>query len=351
MHAHCLPIFYASGAYEDTFAVDSDPNGRFHLIGAGHCGAGVFDCSSRADEQIAGFSGAVRRSVKRWGGPGGVEEAWPLLCAEHHKGGCPTLKLPKGFVAPTPVYRSGVLCTAPTSVLPIPAPSVVSPPPPTSAFNLRPRPPVTPQPGTQTLASPFNLSSASPFTPSTYQWPRAGNAFSSAPLAFPTSPSAARTPLASRASATPRFMSRQMPPSSPPSLPPVSSSPGPAPTASSVLSFASSDLSNLSSSPDSSPRSPRSLSEIEYGCDDDDLFPPPGSLMWAVKGMRHQSWSDPAAAVRAAMDRGMGQMFTLMYSTDPTELEDMHGYAVGIRIGGRFVRDGSVRDGSAGSST
>ncbi|KAK7008531.1 hypothetical protein R3P38DRAFT_3210857 [Favolaschia claudopus] len=335
MRNHCTPLYYASGNYDDTYAVDSDPNGRFHLIGLGHCGAGVFDCPLRANEQIVGFSGAVRRSVKRWGGSGGVEEAWAALCEEHHKGGCPALRLPKGFVEPTPVVRNHVLRTAPASVLPIREPSIVSPLPPTSAFNLPPRRPLTPPGATQTLASPFDLSSASPFSPSTYQWPRSsGTIFSSA---FPTSPTASRAP------ATPRFMARPVAPSSPANLPPVTSSPARPPTASSVLSFTSSDLSNLpSSSPNSSPRS---LSEIEYGFDDDDLCPPP--VLWGIKGMRCQSWSDPKAAVCAALERGMGPMITLMYSDDETTLEDMHGWAVGIRIGGRPVRDGTVPSSSS----
>ncbi|KAJ7015981.1 hypothetical protein C8F04DRAFT_1203971 [Mycena alexandri] len=121
-------------ASQDTIVHDGRKEGRYFVVGAGHCGSGVFTNAHIADLQTNGFSGYAKRSTKRWTGVGGVEELWASFCDEYHRDGCHAAqRLPSGWDAPTPVVRGcpapAPVAPAPAPVAPAPAPVAVAPPP------------------------------------------------------------------------------------------------------------------------------------------------------------------------------------------------------------------------------
>ncbi|KAJ7713336.1 hypothetical protein B0H16DRAFT_1743407 [Mycena metata] len=117
---HCQPRYFPQPGDEDTIVHDGRKDGRYFVVGAGHCGSGVFTNAHVADLQTNGFSGYAKRSAKRWVGLNGVEEIWKTFCEDYHKDGChrASLRLPDGWLAPTPVPRG---CNAP------PAPGAAAP--------------------------------------------------------------------------------------------------------------------------------------------------------------------------------------------------------------------------------
>ncbi|KAJ7185968.1 hypothetical protein C8R46DRAFT_1208057 [Mycena filopes] len=145
----CQPRYFPRAGDEDTFVHDARKLGRYYLVGAGHCGTGVFSNSKDADEQIDGFSGYVRLSAKRWTGASGVVELWASLCDQLHSDGCHNnSRLPIGWTAPTPVAR-GCPAPPPTPAFvppPAPTPAFVPPPAPAPATAHAPRTPATPTP-------------------------------------------------------------------------------------------------------------------------------------------------------------------------------------------------------------
>ncbi|KAJ7025850.1 hypothetical protein C8F04DRAFT_1268834 [Mycena alexandri] len=117
----CSPRFFPQPGDEDTFVHDGRKDGRYFVVGAGHCGNGVFTNANVANKQTDGFSGCEKRSTKRWTGVGGVEEIWASFCDRLHQEGCHrSLRMPEGWTAPTPVVRN---CSAPAPG-PEPAPAV-----------------------------------------------------------------------------------------------------------------------------------------------------------------------------------------------------------------------------------
>ncbi|KAK7000212.1 hypothetical protein R3P38DRAFT_2797480 [Favolaschia claudopus] len=376
----CLPYFYPEKGDESTFDVDHNPHKRYYVLGAAHCGGGIFTCPDRANRETNNFSGQKKRAVKTWSA---AETVWREMHDKHHTGGCPEFTLPPDIPAPTPVYINGSIRTAAASLLPLVSPSVCSPPPCPSSFTapwptddapapsadapapsasiaslaslaslprtasrappspnlVRSRPPVTPQPGTQQpfLGSPF--SPFSPAVPSSVS-PSPLRPFR-APPAFPIlSPLTAQAPTPP----PPTALYQQSPLYQSPVFSPNARAPPP--RTSSPLSRVSdilSDMSDVTSgflsdmdvpSTTASPRSsPRTLSAIDLDDDDeyaaefdDELYAP--RVMWAVKGLRYSSWDDPREAIAAAEANGMGQMFTLMSSSDGAELESMHSWGV-----------------------
>ncbi|KAJ7044748.1 hypothetical protein C8F04DRAFT_1250001 [Mycena alexandri] len=142
----CLPRFFPQPGHEDTFTHDARKDGRYFVVGAGHCN-GVFTDSHIADLQTNGFSGYEKRSTKRWTGVGGVEEIWASFCDRLHQGGCHrNTGLPDGWTAPTPVVRDCPAPAAPAAVPPAPAVVIAAPP---SAAT----PPQTPRATTKTGGS------------------------------------------------------------------------------------------------------------------------------------------------------------------------------------------------------
>ncbi|KAJ7021716.1 hypothetical protein C8F04DRAFT_1195187 [Mycena alexandri] len=117
----CAPRYFPQPGHEDTIAHDGRKDGRYFVVGAGHCGNGVFTDAKVADKQTDGFSGYEKHSAKRWTGVGGVEELWATFCDRLHRDGCHTGHLPDGWDAPVPVVRG---CAAPT---PAPAPAALNP--------------------------------------------------------------------------------------------------------------------------------------------------------------------------------------------------------------------------------
>ncbi|KAK6977457.1 hypothetical protein R3P38DRAFT_3237204 [Favolaschia claudopus] len=374
----CLPYFYPEKGDESTYDVDHNPHKRYYVLGAAHCGGGIFTCPDHANRETNNFSGQKKRAVKTWSA---AETVWREMHDKHHTSGCPEFTLPPDIPAPTPVYINGSIRTAAASLLPLVSPSVCSPPPDPSTFTapwptdddpapgasiaslaslastraasrappsprlVRARPPVTPQPGTQ---HPFLGSPFSPFSPAV------PSSVSPSPLRPPRLPASfpVISPLASLAPTPPPPTALYRSPGvyQDGHAPSLTSSP--LSRVSDVLSEMSSDISSVSDMdfPPStaSPRSsPRTLSEINldddeyagaFGEEDDGMYEE--RLMWAVKGLRHGSWADPRDAIAAAMANGMGSMFTLMSSFDVTELENMHSWGVvahgpaGARAGG-----------------
>ncbi|KAK7027868.1 hypothetical protein R3P38DRAFT_2777022 [Favolaschia claudopus] len=331
----CLPYFYPEKGDESTFDVDHNPHKRYYVLGAGHCGGGIFTCPDRANRETNNFSGQKKRAVKTWSA---AETVWREMHDKHHTSGCPEFTLPPDIPAPTPVYINGSIRTAAASLLPLVSPlapsasiaSLASLPraasrAPPSPKLVRSRPPVTPQPGTQQpfLGSPFSPAVPSSVSPSPLRPPRV-------PASFPV-----LSPLTAQAPTPP-------PPTALYQSPVFSANTRAPPRTSSPLSRVSdilSDMSDVTSgflsdmdfpSTTASPRSsPRTLSAIELDDDDeyaaefpvdDELYAP--RVMWAVKGLRYSSWDDPRDAIAAAEANGMGQMFTLMSSNDGAELEN-----------------------------
>ncbi|KAJ7030892.1 hypothetical protein C8F04DRAFT_1263383 [Mycena alexandri] len=99
----CQPRYFPQPGHEDTVAHDGRKDGRYFVVGAGHCGNGVFTDAHVADMQTNGFSGYAKRSTKRWTGVNGVEDLWAAFCDEFHRDGCHTARLPDGWDAPVPV--------------------------------------------------------------------------------------------------------------------------------------------------------------------------------------------------------------------------------------------------------
>ncbi|KAJ7019134.1 hypothetical protein C8F04DRAFT_1198070 [Mycena alexandri] len=83
----CAPRYFPQPGHEDTIAHDGRKDGRYFVVGAGHCGNGVFTDAKVADKQTDGFSGYEKRSAKRWTGVGGVEELWATFCDRLHRDG------------------------------------------------------------------------------------------------------------------------------------------------------------------------------------------------------------------------------------------------------------------------
>ncbi|KAJ7782957.1 hypothetical protein B0H16DRAFT_1447194 [Mycena metata] len=125
----CQPRYFPQPGHEDTKAHDGRKEGRYFVVGAGHCGNGVFTDAIVANTQTDGFSGYVKRSAKRWTGLGGVEEIWASFCDDLHQDGCHTGRLPAGWDAPVPVVRG---CPPAAAAAP-PAPAAAPPAASTSA--------------------------------------------------------------------------------------------------------------------------------------------------------------------------------------------------------------------------
>ncbi|KAJ7025878.1 hypothetical protein C8F04DRAFT_1268722 [Mycena alexandri] len=144
----CQPRYFPQPGHEDTVAHDGRKEGRYFVVGVGHCGSGVFTDAKAADRQTDGFSGYVKRAAKRWTGTAGVEELWASFCDQYHQDGCHSYRgLPDGWAAPTPVVRGCAPVLAPA---PAPAPPPAGSPP-TSARTPHPSPaPQTPRPAART---------------------------------------------------------------------------------------------------------------------------------------------------------------------------------------------------------
>ncbi|KAJ7017232.1 hypothetical protein C8F04DRAFT_1200820 [Mycena alexandri] len=123
LELQCWPKtrYFPQPGHENTFIHDARKDGRYFVVGAGHCGNGVFTDAHVADLQTNGFSGYARRAAKRWTGVGGVEEIWASFCDQFHQDGCHNggFPMPAGWVAPTPVVRG---CAAPSAPAPAAAP-------------------------------------------------------------------------------------------------------------------------------------------------------------------------------------------------------------------------------------
>ncbi|KAJ7770678.1 hypothetical protein B0H16DRAFT_1715335 [Mycena metata] len=163
----CQPRYFPQRGHEDTVAHDGRKDGRYFVVGAGHCGNGVFTDPIVANKQTDGFSGYHKRSTKRWGGVGGVEDIWASFCDELHQDGChPTIRLPDGWDAPVPVVRGCPPASAPAHPAPAaaPAPAAVPAAEPPSVSISAPRTPRASTSGSgNTWASPFFVrSSTSP---------------------------------------------------------------------------------------------------------------------------------------------------------------------------------------------
>ncbi|KAJ7026234.1 hypothetical protein C8F04DRAFT_1268410 [Mycena alexandri] len=101
----CEPRYFPQPGHENTITHDGRKDGRYYVVGAGHCGNGVFTDPKIADRETDGFSGYEKRAAKRWTGVGGVEEIWASFCDRLHRDGCHTGRLPDGWNAPVPVVR------------------------------------------------------------------------------------------------------------------------------------------------------------------------------------------------------------------------------------------------------
>ncbi|KAJ7723988.1 hypothetical protein B0H16DRAFT_1736935 [Mycena metata] len=127
---HCQPRYFPQPGHEDTIVHDGRKDGRYFVVGAGHCGSGVFTDAHVADMQTNGFSGYAKRSAKRWTGLNGVEEIWATFCEDYHKYGCHRAqRLPDGWAAPTPVVRG---CNAPPALVGAAAPAAAPAPAPSA---------------------------------------------------------------------------------------------------------------------------------------------------------------------------------------------------------------------------
>ncbi|KAJ7043426.1 hypothetical protein C8F04DRAFT_1250862 [Mycena alexandri] len=178
----CKPRYFPQPGHEDTVDHDGRKDGRYFVVGVGRCGGGVFTDPKVADQQTDGFSGYVKRAVKRWAGVGGVEDLWASICDQYHQDGCHhNDRLPDGWEAPTPVVRG--CAPAPPAAAPAPPAPPVAAPPAAAPHAAPPAPappaaaPKTPRPTTKTggsgntLASPFFVSSSqspSPLRPPQY---------------------------------------------------------------------------------------------------------------------------------------------------------------------------------------
>ncbi|KAJ7028787.1 hypothetical protein C8F04DRAFT_1265539 [Mycena alexandri] len=110
----CKPRYFPETGHEDTVVHDGLKDGRYFVVGVGHCGNGVFTDPKVADKQTDGFSGYKKRAAKHWAGVGGVEEIWSLFCNRFHWDGCHNDdRLPDGWNTPIPVVRG---CPAPPAV-------------------------------------------------------------------------------------------------------------------------------------------------------------------------------------------------------------------------------------------
>ncbi|KAJ7018309.1 hypothetical protein C8F04DRAFT_1199092 [Mycena alexandri] len=107
----CQPRYFPQPGHEDTITHDGRKDGRYYVVGAGHCGNGVFTDPKIADRETDGFSGYEKRSTKRWTGINGVEEIWASYCDRLHRDGCHTGRLPDGWDAPVAVVHG---CAPPT---------------------------------------------------------------------------------------------------------------------------------------------------------------------------------------------------------------------------------------------
>ncbi|KAJ7015992.1 hypothetical protein C8F04DRAFT_1203936 [Mycena alexandri] len=167
----CPPKFGANHGYfpqpghEDTVAHDGRKDGRYFVVGAGHCGNGVFTDPIVANKQTDGFSGYHKRSAKRWTGVGGVEDLWASFCDELHQGGChPPTRLPEGWDAPVPVVRG---CPpAPAAAHPASAAAVPAAEPPFPSINAPRTPRASDTTGSgNTSASPLFVHSSASSSP------------------------------------------------------------------------------------------------------------------------------------------------------------------------------------------
>ncbi|KAJ7727255.1 hypothetical protein B0H16DRAFT_1735295 [Mycena metata] len=186
MHAKkpCQPRYFPQPGHEDTITHDGRKEGRYYVVGAGHCGNGVFTDAHVADIQTNGFSGYARRVSKRWTGIGGVEEIWASFCNEFHTHGCHTARLPAGWDAPVPVVRGcagpaplasaagpAPLASAADPAPPVAGAPVVAAPPPTQPTPHTPRPPSKSGGSGNSFASPLVVRSSvspSPLRPLQY---------------------------------------------------------------------------------------------------------------------------------------------------------------------------------------
>ncbi|KAJ7715060.1 hypothetical protein B0H16DRAFT_1742277 [Mycena metata] len=123
----CQPRYFPQPGHKNTVIHDGCKDGRYFVVGAGHCGNGVFTDANIANTQTDGFSGYVKRSAKRWTGVGGVKDIWASFCDQLHQDGCHNDgRLPDGWNAATPVACN---CPAPAATAaPAPAPTAPAPP-------------------------------------------------------------------------------------------------------------------------------------------------------------------------------------------------------------------------------
>ncbi|KAJ7021061.1 hypothetical protein C8F04DRAFT_1274216 [Mycena alexandri] len=319
----CQPRFFPQPGHEDTFVHDGRKDGRYFVVGAGHCGNGVFTDPKVADKETDGFSGYEKRSAKRWTGVGGVEEIWASFCDRLHSGGCHHgERLPVGWAAPTPVIRN---CPAPTPAAagPAPAPAAAAPAPLNGGERLVALPLVLPAPTLSTSMS-------APGTPK--RTGGSGNTWAS--------------PLVVRSSVSPSPL--RPPPQYHPMAPNASGSPRPRTAlnpngTAALMSGASSILSSISTSSSASSSSQASATastpkkqaqarvqsspnggyDTDYYYDDDSDDDAPQATqqrLWAVRGLEGLFSDVDAAfdALRQNMDRL--RYMEVRSSTSPTVL-------------------------------
>ncbi|KAJ7019767.1 hypothetical protein C8F04DRAFT_1197411 [Mycena alexandri] len=158
-------------------------DGRYYVVGAGHCGSGVFTDPNVANRETDGFSGYEKRVAKRWGGIGGVTELWSSYCRQYHNGNCHGGRLPEGWTEPVPVNRGCAPPPAPT--LAPPAPTLVPSAPPAPAS---PVPPAMSQPAWTSPAAVRSSVSPSPLRPPPRYHPTQPNESTSARTRAPLNP-------------------------------------------------------------------------------------------------------------------------------------------------------------------
>ncbi|KAJ7818014.1 hypothetical protein B0H13DRAFT_2379259 [Mycena leptocephala] len=131
-NGQCRPPFWPSPGHENTFLHDRNKDARYFVVADGF-GTGVF--TDQANEQTDGYSNYVKRSVKTWDA---AEEVWDSLCQELHGAGCPAIRIPAGFTAPTPVIRVPSSARPPPLQLRLQRPACPprSPPPPRPTLPL-----------------------------------------------------------------------------------------------------------------------------------------------------------------------------------------------------------------------
>ncbi|KAK6996405.1 hypothetical protein R3P38DRAFT_3222007 [Favolaschia claudopus] len=275
--------------------------------------------AEKANAQTDGFSGQVQRSFKRW------DEAvrfWQHFCREHHRGLCPPVRPPTGFVAPTPMDQ--------------PPPAPPSPAPLSPAPHADASPPHTPTPCPFVCARPhkhyhhpknpptcaFGCAKLHEHVPPDRPQSRSLAEALASPFETLASPARPRVP-----PSIPYNLSFPNPANAPTSPPPSSS---PRRAASSTFSLGSlTDVSGSLTDESSSP--PRTLTQVveiesddEYGMLDADFeIEYVDQIFWAVKHVRHAIFNDAPAALQAALSRRLS-VFTLMSATDELTLEQMH---------------------------